>query len=320
MSADASGAIAAVLPAGVQLLMNDVVGSWHKRVIDVDDGPDGKFSLWARLYRNKGSVDPRSDGVVGGDFGFEQKNTGGEAGFDFSPNGRFSFGLILGRANADQNLRLGLGSDKIEGNVAGGYGTYKAPKGFYFDLSHRRLKFDAQLDTPQGAMSASGEAETSNAEGGYSFNFHGFEFEGQVQVTNTKLVSLDSFSALGSPSTASGRMLATAADPVDFENDPGLSSVKRVGWDVRKKFKTKPGTLWELHATMNRIRETGGRNKFLVANTLGGTTDIGGDSSLLDVGFTARRGLLLFYGAVTWQDGGALQNFFGAQLGAKYTW
>lgn len=62
------------------------------------------------------------------------------------------------------------------------------------------------------------------------------------------------------------------------------------------------------------------RTPLRVTDSLGGETDIGGDSSLIDVGFTARRGLLLFYGAVTWQDGGALQNFFGAQLGAKYTW
>jgi hypothetical protein len=141
-----------------------------------------------------------------------------------------------------------------------------------------------------------------------------------VQITNTKLVSLDSLTFGDSYVPPGGRMAAAAADPPEFENDADLSSVKRVGWDVRKKFKTKPGTLWELHATMNRIRETGGRNSFVVNNALEGSTDIGGDSSLIDVGFTARRGLLLFYGAVTWQDGGALLNFFGAQLGAKYTW
>jgi hypothetical protein len=260
--------------------------------------------------------------VQGGDFSFEQKNTGGEAGFDFAPNGRFNFGLILGKANANQDLRLGLGTDRIEGTVAGGYGTYKMPKGFYFDLSHRRLKFDATLDTPNGEMEASGEAQTSNAESGYSFNIKGFEVEGQVQLTQTKLVSLDALSLVpSSPSTSSLMLMATAdPEPIVFDNDADISSVKRVGTDIRRKFKTKSGTQWELHATLNRIRETGGRNQFRLTNTLGGATDIGGDSSLLDVGFTARRGLLLMYGALTWQDGGALQNFFGAQLGAKYTW
>jgi hypothetical protein len=319
MTADETGAIAAVLPAGVQLLMNDVVGSWHKRVEGMDDRPDKKFSAWVRLYQNKGKVDPDTDGVVGGDFGFEQKNTGGEAGFDFAPNGRFNFGLILGRANADQNLRLGFGSDKIQGNVTGGYGTYRLPRGFYFDLSHRRLKFDAELDTPQGPMSASGEARTENAESGYSFNIAGFEVETQVQITSTKLVHLDSLTFGDSYTPPGGRMMALA-DPPEFENDADLSSVKRVGVDIRKKWKSKAGTQWELHWTTNRIRETGGRNDFRVTNTLGGTTDIGGDSSLIDVGFTARRGLLLMYGEVTWQDGGALQNFTGVQLGAKYTW
>jgi hypothetical protein len=322
MSASDTGAIAAVLPAGVQLLMNDVVGRWHQR--GLNDPNDGKFSLWARVYYNKGTVNPDfdSDGVQGGDFSFEQKNTGGEAGFDFAPNGRFNFGLILGKANANQDLRLGLGTDKIEGTVAGGYGTYKMPKGFYFDLSHRRLKFDATLDTPNGEMQASGEAQTSNAESGYSFNFKGFEIEGQVQLTQTKLVSLDALSLVpSSPSTSSLMLMATAdPEPIVFDNDADISSVKRVGTDIRRKFKTKSGTQWELHATLNRIRETGGRNQFRLTNTLGGATDIGGDSSLIDVGFTARRGLLLMYGALTWQDGGVLENFFGAQLGAKYTW
>jgi hypothetical protein len=322
MNADESGAIAAVLPAGVQLLMNDVVGSWHKRVEGIEDNGKSKFSLWARLYYNKGKVCPDSEGDVGGDFCFDQKNTGGEAGLDFAPNGKFSFGLILGRANADQNLRLGFGTDKIQGNVTGGYGTYKLPRGFYFDISHRRLKFDAELDTPNGPMTASGEAKTSNAESGYSFNIAGFEVEGQVQLTHTKLTSLDALTFdPSSTSTSSLRMLSKAAAvPPEFENDPDLSSVKRVGVDVRKKWKSKTGTLWELHWTSNRIRETGGRNSFVVNNTLGGSTDIGGDSSLIDVGFTARRGLLLYYGALTWQDGGVLQNFFGAQLGAKFTW
>jgi len=327
MGASDAGRIGAVLPAGVQLLMKDVVGSWHKRVEGLGDPGDGKFSLWARLYVNKGKVDPDSDGTVDGDFSFEQKNSGGEAGFDFAPNGRFNFGLILGRANASQDLRLGLGTDRIEGNVAGGYGTFRLPRGFYFDLSHRRMKFDARIDTPDGAMDASGEAESSNAESGYSFNFRGFEIEGQLQVTKTKLLSLDSLGLEGfgtGPVTPGGATLlaaqATAPEPVEFDNDADLSQVSRAGVDIRKKFKTQPGTLWELHATMNRVRESGGSNRFQLTDTLGGKTDISGDSSLVDLGFTARRGLLLFYGSLTWQDGGVLQDFFGAQFGAKYTW
>jgi hypothetical protein len=30
--------------------------------------------------------------------------------------------------------------------------------------------------------------------------------------------------------------------------------------------------------------------------------------------------LLLMFGGLSWQDGGALQNFIGGTLGAKYTW
>jgi hypothetical protein len=306
--------------------MNDVVGSWHKRVEDVGDQPPGKFSLWGRLYQNRGDVKPDfdSDTITDGNFDFHQKNYGGEAGFDFAPNGKFNFGLILGKANADQNLKVGLGTDKIEGDVAGGYGTYRLPRGFYFDLSHRQMKFNAVVHTADGDLLADGKAESSNAESGYSFNWKGFEFEGQVQVTHTRLKSLDALSGDSnspfSPKMPNGLTLAAPGDPLEFDNDADIATTSRVGWDMRKKFQTKPGTRWELHATMNRIRTVGGQNSFSVTDTIGGKTDIGGDSSLLDVGFTARRGLLLMYGSMTWQDGGALQHFFGAQLGAKYTW
>jgi hypothetical protein len=332
MALQPDGEISANLPAGVQLLMNDVVGSWHKRVDGIDDRPGGKFSLWGRLYHNKGKVNPDfdSDTIADGDFDFEQKNYGGEAGFDFAPNGKWNFGLLVGKANADQGLRVGLGTDKIEGNVAGGYGTFRMPRGFYFDLSHRRLNFDAVVHTANGDLRATGEAQASNAESGYSFAFKGFEFEGQLQVTRTRLVSLDnlaagsgggSYTPPGGLAKGAAAMAAAApAQAVEFDNDADISTVTRAGWDVRKKFKTESGTLWELHATMNRIRMVGAQNAFQITDEIGGKTDIGGDSSLLDVGFTARRGLLLMYGAVTWQDGGALQNFFGAQLGAKYTW
>jgi outer membrane autotransporter protein len=329
MDVDPSGAIAVDLPAGVQLLVNDVVGSWHKRVDTTGERPPGKFSLWGRIYQNKGGVNPDfdSDVIDGGAFDFDQKNTGGEAGFDYAPNEKWNFGVILGKAKGDQDLRAGLGSNSIDGTVAGGYGTFRLPRGFYFDLSHRQLDFDAVVHTGSGNLVASGKARTDNAESGYSFNWHGFSFEGQVQVTHTKLISLDDLvpdnGSGGYAPPALAKMSAAAASlppTTSIDNDADIATTTRVGWDVRKKFKTQTGTLWELHATMNRIRMVGGDNAFELTDGIGGKTDISGDSSLLDVGFTARRGLLLWYGAVTWQDGGALQNFVGAQLGAKYTW
>jgi hypothetical protein len=331
MDVDQAGAIAVDLPAGVQLLVNDVVGSWHKRVDNVGDRPPGKISLWGRIYRNKGHVDPDfdSDTIDGGAFAFNQTNTGGEAGVDFAPNQKWNFGLILGKAKADQDLRAGFGSDAIDGTVAGGYGTFRLPRGFYFDLSHRQMNFDAVVHTAGGDLVASGKARTDNAESGYSFNWHGFSFEGQVQVTHTKLISLDDLvpdngsGGYTPPALPAAKMSAAAAGPAPataIDNNADIATTTRVGWDVRKKFQTKPGTQWELHATMNKIRMVGGNNAFELTDGVGGKTDISGDSSLLDVGFTARRGFLLWYGALTWQDGGALQNFFGAQLGAKYTW
>jgi hypothetical protein len=190
------------------------------------------------------------------------------------------------------------------------------------------MNFDAVVLSAQGNMLASGRAEASNAESGYSFAFHGFEFEGQLQVTRTKLVSLDNLVFDGSggyaPPAALAKAMSTmaAAAPAqpEFENDADLATTTRAGWDMRKKYTSATGTQWEWHATLNRIRTVGGQNGFEVTDGIGGKTDIGGNSSLLDIGFTARRGLLLMYGAVTRQDGGALQNFTGVQLGAKYTW
>jgi hypothetical protein len=333
MGVDRDGAIAADLPAGVQLLINDVVGSWHKRQGGYDDQGGKKYSLWGRLYQNKGRVDPdfESDSMDDADFDFNQKNYGGEAGFDFAPTGKWNFGIMLGKANADQDLRVGLGTTKIDGTVAGGYGTFHLPRGFYFDLSHRRLSFDAVVHTAHGNLLASGRAEATNAESGYSFNFHGFVFEGQLQVTHTKLVSLDnlvggdsgggSYTPPGALAKGMSTMAAAApAQSPEFDNDADLATTTRAGWDMRKKYTSAAGTQWEWHATLNRIRTVGGENAFEVTDGIGGKTDIGGDSSLLDIGFTARRGLLLMYGAVTRQDGGALQNFSGVQFGAKYTW
>jgi hypothetical protein len=293
-----TGVIAAAVAPGVQVLMQSVVGTLAQRNATLGDAPQGRFGAFGRVYRNQGTLDL-------GVGELSQRNSGGETGFDFAGSQRFSVGLLLGKAKAGQGLKGGGASDDIEGDVKGAFGTMRLPRGIYADLSHRRLKFDARMHTPDGIVTTSGVAETSNAEGGYKWKSkNGLVLEGQYQVMRTKLVSLD--------------MAGTA---VEFRSRPELSVVSRVGLSATKYFKPAPGgTLWEIHANGNFIRESGGKNDFEVANSIEGSTDIGGNSTLVEIGFTGRRGLLLMFGGLSWQDGGALQNFFGGQLGARYTW
>jgi hypothetical protein len=293
-----TGVIAAAVAPGVQVLLHSVVGSLAQRDAVLGDAQPGRFGVFARVYRNQGTLDL-------GEGELSQRNSGGETGFDFAGSQRFSAGLLLGRAKADQGLKGGSASDAIEGDVTGAFGTMRLPRGIYADLSHRRLKFDARMQTPDGIVTTSGVAETSNAEGGYKWKSqHGLVLEGQYQVTRTRLASLEMDGTL-----------------VEFRSKPELSVVSRLGLSATKYFKPVPGgTLWEMHANANFIRESGGRNDYEVANSIEGSTDIGGNSTLLEVGFTGRRGLLLMFGGLSWQDGGALKNFFGGQLGAKYTW
>jgi hypothetical protein len=293
-----TGVIAAAVAPGVQVLMHSVVGTLAQRNASLGDAPMGRFGAFARVYRNQGTLE------LGGEE-LRQRNSGGETGFDFAGSQRFSAGLLLGKAKADQALKGGSATDRIEGDVRGAFGTMRLPRGIYADLSHRRLSFEATMRTPDGLVTTSGVAETSNAEGGYKWKSkRGLVLEGQYQLTRTRLVSLE--------------MDGTA---VEFRSKPDLSVVTRIGLSATKYFEPVPGgTQWEVHANANFIRESAGRNDYEVAGSVEGSTDLGGNSSLLEIGFTGRRGLLLMFGGLSWQDGGALQNFFGGQLGAKYTW
>ena len=293
-----TGLVAAAVAPGVQVLLHSVVGTLAQRDAALGGTKGRRFGAFARVYRNQGTLDL-------GEGELSQRNSGGETGFDFAGTQRFSAGLLFGKANADQGLKGGNARDSIDGDVTGAFGTMRLPRGIYADLSHRRLKFSARMQTPDGIVTTSGVAETSNAESGYKWKSrHGLVLEGQYQVTRTRLASLD--------------MDGTV---VEFRSKPELSVVSRLGLSATKYFEPVPGgTLWDVHANANFIRESGGKSDYRVADSVEGSTDIGGNSTLVEIGFTGRRGLLLMFGGLSWQDGGALKNFFGGQLGAKYTW
>ena len=50
------------------------------------------------------------------------------------------------------------------------------------------------------------------------------------------------------------------------------------------------------------------------------THGISNFSVLVEAGVNAQVGLLSFFAGVNWQDGGALQNFLGGQIGIRYSW
>jgi hypothetical protein len=303
-----TGAIAAAAAPGMQVLMHAVVGTLAQRNAAIGDAPTGRFGAFARVYRNRGTICPgHSSDIIGdgSDLCFEQRNSGGETGFDFAGNEKFSFGLLLGKAGADQKLQSGGARSDIEGDVKGAFGTMRLPRGIYADLSHRKVEFEVNLQTPAGPLRTTGVAQTSNAESGYKWKSkNGLVVEGQYQIMRTRLLSV-----------------GPVGSGLEFASRPDLSTISRLGLSVTKYFKPGPsGTLWEVHANGNFIRESHAKNEYLIGDDLEGSTDLGGNSSLVEVGFTGRRGLLLMFGGLSWQNGGALENFVGATLGARYTW
>jgi hypothetical protein len=77
--------------------------------------------------------------------------------------------------------------------------------------------------------------------------------------------------------------------------------------------------MWTPYATLSVIREFDGENHYAINNTLFGEVDMEGTSTLLELGFTANHQNWAIYGGLNWTDGGAVDNFFGGQLGVRYT-
>jgi hypothetical protein len=77
------GTLAASVAPSVQSLMNSQVGTWRQRMGVIDSFSKGAIALWARIFTDKGSFSPEHSAVNfgnGGNFDWDQKNTGAEAG------------------------------------------------------------------------------------------------------------------------------------------------------------------------------------------------------------------------------------------------
>jgi hypothetical protein len=296
-----TGELASLITPGVSMLMRDAVGTAEQRqsTSQLLEG-QSRFSMWARVFYNAGWVEPT------GGASFDMHTGGGETGFNFAANDRFGAGLILGRSELKQKLRDGVGSDSIKGNVYGGYGNMALPGGFSLDLSHRRLKFDAQIDSSGIELSSGGEADTSNMEAGYRWLSEKKKLDVQLQFqqTITRITSLDSI-----------------AGPLPFEGENARYSLTRVAGEVRKTWDPTPkGTIWLGRVLFHAIREFDGTSHYDVGNTLSGKTSIQGTSFRIEAGASAQRGHMLVFGSLSYENGGALHDFFGAHLGGRWVW
>jgi outer membrane autotransporter protein len=301
------GTLTASIVPGAQSLMNSEIGTWRQRMGVINKFQSGGVSPWIRVFSDSGTIDPghvASNFGQGGNFQFDQKNTGVEGGVDYAFSDEFSLGLLLGKAHGNQSLNAGVGTSKINGDTYGLYGTWISPGGFYLDTSYRHMNFDARMNSIAGEKRVSGDAKAFNVEAGYAWTLEGgLKIEPQLQYTHTSVSNID-------PVTAP---LAT------FLAHGGDSSRGRVGVSFRKSFGDVDNVLWTPYATISAVREFDGKNSYSINNNFFGYTDTSGTSALLELGATAQMHDLSIFGGLNWQDGGALQGVFGGQLGLRYT-
>ena len=305
-----SGALAASIVPGVQSLMNSEVGTWRQRMGVLTPSAKGSFGLWTRGFDDSGTVNPdhlASNFGQGGNFSFDQTNSGEEIGADFAITENLSAGLMLGKAQGNQHLNgNGVGRNRISGDTRGAYVTWMSAGGFYADGSYRSMSFDARLDSQAGESRTTGNADAFNIELGQSWAFgDGFKLVPQLQYTRTKVNKAD---------TLSGALAG-------FTPRGGNSSRGRAGVTLSRDIATANNTVWTPYVSASAVHEFDGQNKFSIDNnTFAGQTDIKGTSALVEGGLSVKTGKLEIFGGVNWQDGGALKSFAGGQLGLRYQW
>jgi outer membrane autotransporter protein len=306
------GTLAASVTPGVESLMNTQVGTLQQRMGAPSQTIKGGVSLWTRVFQDAGTIDPTHSSTnfgQGGNDAFRQTNAGGEVGVDFAVTDEIRFGGLLDQSQGDQRLNQsvsGFASSNITGHTYGGYGTWISPGGFYLDASYRRMNFEAKLRTAGGGTLSSGHASTFNVELGQQWTVgDGFKIEPQLQLTRTLVDSSDNLSGV-----AAG-----------FRSDGDGSSRGRAGVQFSKSFvAANGGAVWTPSFAVSEVREFDGKNQYSVNNAFFGETSTRGSSALAEAGIDGKFGPLSIYAGLNWQDGGALSNVAGGQLGLRYAW
>jgi outer membrane autotransporter protein len=300
-----AGSLATAIAPGAQSLMQTQVGTWRQRNGVIEQAAKHGVSLWARLFQAKGSISPEHSADnfgQGGNFAFDQKNSGVEVGADIAFTEQLSAGVLLAKAEGSQHLAAaGTGSSQIKGDTVGVYGTWISPNGFYVDGSYRWMNFTARL----AAAQADGQAGTLNLEAGYAWTLDGgLVLEPQAQFTHTRVSDVDS--------------LSLGATELQVAN--GDSSTGRLGVLARKSFGAAGGTVWTPYASLSAVHEFDGDNGYTINGAFSGAGSTGGSSALVEAGVTARTGNVSVAGGLNWQDGGAFNSFLGGQLSVRFTW
>jgi outer membrane autotransporter protein len=291
-------------------LINAQTGTWRQRMGVIDGYNRHALSLWARVFSEKGSFSPdhvNGNFGPGGNFDWDQRNRGFEAGADLALTDQFSLGAMVARGESDIDLASpGVGSMELDADTFGVYGTWIASSGWYFDASYRWVSFEAELTSSMGLKRSAGHAETFNFEAGYAWTLaSGLKVEPQIQYTHTDIDDID---------------LITSNSGETFQADELESSRGRVGVSVRKSFgDADTGWQWTPYATLSAVREFEGQANYTLGSGQFGYTDVEGTSALLELGFNARSGNVAVYGGLDFQDGGAIDSFFGGHLGIRYT-
>jgi outer membrane autotransporter protein len=261
---------------------------------------------WLRTFADGGGMDLAHSGNVGtgGDFAFHQSDRGWELGLEARLSERLGLGVLFGGSEGQQRLRDDGGRDHFTGRTFGVFGTWQGASGAYVDLSQRWTGVDAHLQTAAGELDTEASASTLNLEAGLGgWHVGALRIAPELQYTRSRIGDIEAVNVGTSTFTAEG----------------GTASRARLGVLFDRTF---TAGAYELrpYGSLNVVREFDGEYAHAINGALLGTTDAGGTGAQVDLGLGARRGPLTFSGSVHWSDGGALENEFGAQFTARYSW
>jgi outer membrane autotransporter protein len=302
-----AGVLAASVASGAHSLINSQIGTWRQRTGVLPRQDDGGLSPWIRAFSDDGEVDQQhvaADFTDTSDFRIKQSNQGRELGMNFALPGGFNYGVLLAKADGDQRLLGGAGSDRIDLSTVGVYGTWISPLGFYLDASYRWMDFDAELSSVGGAQSTSGNATAFNLEAGYTgWQVAGIDVVPQVQYTRTEITNIE----------------ALHGDTLEFAPEGGDSSRGRLGVGLGKTI-ARNGVTWTPYGSVNAVREFDGENRYTVAGDYHGLTRTDGTSAMVELGLGMQANGFSVTGGANWTDGGAQHGFLGGQLVLRYSW
>ena len=304
-----TGALAASIVPGAHSLMAAQVGTFRQRMGVFSQLGNSDKGAWVRVFSDKGSIDP--DQLAGNlpttdNFGFDQRNSGIEAGVNALVTDGVFVGASLATAKGKQDLSNGVGSDDIDGDTIGGYLTWLSPNGMYADVSYRWMHFDADMSSFGGQRKVGGDVSAFNVEAGWDVwtSTGGLKLVPQVQYTHQEVQNVDRIQG----------------ELADFFTDGGTSERGRLGLSFQQTLKTANGS-WTPYGTVSVIREFDGDSHFAIAdNAFNGGSTTKGTSGMLELGADVNMGALHVYGGLNWTDGGAIDSVWGGQVGVRYTW